>query len=366
VPVREVAGHPIDQVCIGSCTNSSLADLMVVAEILRNRTVHPRVSLVIAPGSRQVLLMAARLGLLEIFLRAGARVLEPACGPCIGMGQAPASGAASLRSFNRNFQGRCGTPDAEVYLASPAVCAAAAVAGEIVAPEEMGPPPQIAMPASLIIDDSMIQPPLPPAQARAVEIERGPTIAPLPTRGALDEELRGPVLLKLGDNVTTDDILPAGAQILPLRSNIPALSRFAFARLDPDFVRRAQEAGGGFVVAGENYGQGSSREHAALVPMYLGVRAVLARSFARIHQANLVNFGILPLVIDEPTYAALERGQRLRVADARAGVQAGQLTIEDETTGRSFAARLEATPRQKEVLLAGGMLNYARARLGGR
>lgn len=363
VPVRELAGQPVDQVCIGSCTNSSLADLVAVAQVLRGRKVHPRVSLSIAPGSRQVLLTAARLGLLEIFLTAGARILETACGPCIGMGQAPPSGGVSLRSFNRNFRGRSGTPDALVYLASPQVCAAAAVAGEFVDLEEFGPAPLIETPTEVVIDDTMIIPPLPEQAARQVEIVRGPNIAPLPTRGPLEDVIGGVVLLRVGDNVTTDDIMPAGAKILPLRSNIPAIAEYVFSGLDPEFARRAKEAGGGFVVGGENYGQGSSREHAALAPMYLGVKAVFALGFARIHQANLVNFGILPLVIDRQTYDKLAPGKPLTIVSARYGVEAGEVEVVLETTGERFIAKVEAAPRQREILIAGGLLNYVRARL---
>lgn len=362
-PLRELAGQPVDQVCIGSCTNSSIADLIAAAHILRGRKVHPRVSLSIAPGSRQVLLTAARLGLLETFLAAGARILETACGPCIGMGQAPPSGGVSLRSFNRNFRGRSGTPDARVYLASPAVCAAAAVAGEFVDMQEFGPAPLIQAPAEVVIDDSMIIPPLPEQEARQVEIVRGPNIAPLPRRGPLEDEISGVVLLRVGDNITTDDIMPAGAKILPLRSNIPAIAEYVFAGLDPEFARRSREAGGGFVVGGENYGQGSSREHAALAPMYLGVKAVFALSFARIHQANLVNFGILPLVIDRETYEKLAQGTPLKIVSARYGVETGEVEAELSTTGERFTARVEAAPRQREILLAGGLLNYVRQRL---
>jgi aconitate hydratase len=364
VPLREVAGRRVDQVCIGSCTNSSLADLLTVAEVLRDRVVHPGVSLVISPGSRQVLLTASKLGLLDIFLAAGARVLEPACGPCIGMGQAPPSGGVSVRSFNRNFQGRSGTPDAEVYLASPAVAAWVAVAGQFVTPEDMGEPPQITLPSTMIMDDSMIIPPLPAEKARRVKIVHGPTIAPLPRRGKLEDRVAGEVLLVLGDNVTTDDIMPAGAHILPLRSNIPAISEYVFSRIDPTFAQRAKAAGGGFVVGGQNYGQGSSREHAALAPMYLGIRAVLALSFSRIHQQNLVNFGIVPLRIDEETYRQLRQGSRLRMEGLRAGVQAGEVAICDESRGVYFRAKVEASEEQVETLLAGGRLNEVQEQLG--
>ncbi|MBM3189182.1 MAG: aconitate hydratase, partial [Chloroflexi bacterium] len=287
VPVREVAGTPLDQVCIGSCTNSSIMDLERVAAMLKGQTVHPSVSLTISPGSKQALTMVARSGALADMIAAGARVLEAGCGPCIGMGQAPPSGAASLRSFNRNFRGRSGTADAGIYLASAEVCAASALRGAITDPRELGDPAPIALPTQYLVDDNMI---IPPREDGAdVEIVRGPNIAPLPTRGPLEDPLEGIVLLVAGDNITTDHIMPAGAHILPLRSNVPALSDHVFTGIDPTFPARAREARGGFVVGGENYGQGSSREHAALVPMYLGVKAVLAKSFARIHEANLIN-----------------------------------------------------------------------------
>ncbi len=364
VPLSELRGLKVDQVCIGSCTNSSLADLAAVAAILRGRRVHPDVSLTISPGSRQVLMLAARMGLLDVFLQAGARILETACGPCIGMGQAPASGAVSVRSFNRNFKGRSGTPDAQIYLASPAVCAAAAVAGEFIDPAEVaGEPPAFELPAEAAPDDEMIVPPLPEEQARRVEIIRPPTIAPLPTRGELERELQGEVLLKLGDNVTTDDIMPAGAHILPLRSNIPAIAEYVFSREDPTFASRAKRAGGGFIVGGHNYGQGSSREHAALAPMYLGIKAVLALSFARIHHANLINFGIVPLLITQEDYDAIRQGHRLRIPNIREAVKNSAVTVIDETASRQFTARVAAVGRQKDILLAGGKLNYIRGRL---
>lgn len=362
VPVREVAGQPVDQVCIGSCTNSSRHDLMTVAALLRGKTISPRVSLTVSPGSRQVLNMIARYGALADLIAAGARILESACGPCIGMGQAPATGGVSVRSFNRNFPGRCGTASAGVYLASPEVCAAAALRGELTDPRTLGDYPRLALPERYEVDDRMI---LPPAEAlETVEIVRGPNIQPVPTRGPLEDELAMRVLLKVGDNVTTDDIMPAGAKVLPLRSNIPAISRYVFSGVDADFADRAEEWGGGFIVGGENYGQGSSREHAALTPMYLGVQAVLARSFARIHQANLVNFGILPLRIAEQAYEHLQSGDTLRIAGIRRVVAAGDpLMVENLTQGYSFTAEPQLSPRQVEVLLAGGVLNLVREQL---
>lgn len=365
VLVREVAGTPVDQVAVGSCTNSSYVDLMRVAAILRGKAVHPRVSLVVAPGSRQVLTMVARNGALADLIAAGARILESACGPCIGMGQAPPSRGVSVRTFNRNFEGRSGTPDARVYLASPETAAASALRGVITDPRELGEYPEVRLPERFEVDDAGI---IPPAEdPDAVEIARGPNIKPLPRRGPLEDSLAGPVLLKLGDNITTDHILPAGAKILPLRSNIPAIAEYVFHKVDPDFVRRIREAGGGFVVGGVNYGQGSSREHAALAPMYLGLKAVLARSFARIHRANLINFGILPLLIDEEAYALLEREHRLRLPDVRAALAAfaageggREVVVVDETAGREMAARHDLTAREARILLAGGLLNFTR------
>ena len=355
VPVSELRGTRLDQVAIGSCTNSSYQDLMTVAGILAGKRVHPRVSLLISPGSRQVLEMLAANGALATMIAAGARLLEASCGPCIGMGQAPPSGGVTLRSFNRNFAGRTGTADAQAYLASAEVCAASAIAGEITDSRSLGARPRVPMPERFMVDDSMI---LPPADhPEQVEVVRGPNIAPVPVRGPLEDTIRGQVLLVAGDNVTTDDIMPAGAQILPLRSNIPAISKYVFSRLDPDFVGRARQAGGGFVVGGMNYGQGSSREHAALAPMALGVKAVFARSFARIHHANLVNVGILPLMLFE--HAAVAQGDELEIADVRRGIEGGTpLVVTNLTRGGTLDVTYELTPRQARILLAGGLLNY--------
>jgi len=360
VPVREVEGTPVAQVCVGSCTNSSYRDLMTVAAVLRGKRVHPQVSLTLSPGSRRVYLLIAENGALADLIAAGARVLEVGCGPCIGMGQAPPTGAVSVRSFNRNFPGRSGTADDQVYLASPAVCAATALFGCITDPRRLGEMPSIVEPERYPADDNMLI--FPPADGSDVEVVRGPNIQPLPTRGPLEDVLRGQVLLKVGDDITTDHILPAGAEVLPLRSNIPALSRYVFQRVDPTFVRRAEEAGGGFIVAGANYGQGSSREHAALAPMYLGVKAVLAKSFARIHQANLVNFGILPLrFVEEADYEALKQGEEWEIRGVREGVRRGErLRVRNLTTGRTFSVACELTERQRHILLAGGLLNYIR------
>ncbi|MGQ9683836.1 MAG: aconitate hydratase [Anaerolineae bacterium] len=356
-PVREVAGTPVAQVCVGSCTNSSLEDLSTVAAILKGRTVHPGVSLTISPGSKQVYEAIARSGALADLIAAGARILEAGCGPCIGMGQAPATGTASVRSFNRNFPGRSGTPGDQVYLASPAVCAATALAGSIADPRELGLPPGIALPERMPISDNLII--APAADPDSVQILRGPNIKPLPRRGPLEDTLRGHVLLVVGDNITTDDIMPAGAKILPLRSNVPALAEHVYERVDPTFARRTQEAGGGFIVGGQNYGQGSSREHAALAPMYLGIKAVFARSFARIHAANLVNFGILPLVLSDDVAAdALQQGDEWQIVGVRTALQVGRrLTVQNLTRGSEFVVSHNLTPREVGIVLAGGLLN---------
>jgi aconitate hydratase len=359
-PVREVGPLAVDQVVIGSCTNSSYLDLMKVAAILKGKVVHPRVSLVIAPGSRQVLTMLAQNGALADLVAAGARILECACGPCIGMGQAPPSGGVSVRTINRNFKGRSGTADARVYLASPETAAAAALTGRLTDPRELGDPPVIALPERFHVDDRMI---LPPADnPDDVEIVRGPNIKPLPVAEPLPRSIQGRVLLKVGDNITTDHIMPAGARVLPLRSNIPAMAEYVFAAVDPSFPRRAREAGGGIIVGGENYGQGSSREHAALVPMYLGVKAVLAKSFARIHRDNLINFGILPLTFIEPAdYDRLEQDDVLQIDQIHRALQEGaELEVKNVTRNITFKVRAQMTPRQVEIILAGGLLNYTR------
>jgi len=364
VPVQEVAGTPVAQVCVGSCTNSSAQDLMTVAAVLKGKRVHPQVSLTLSPGSRRVYCLIAENGSLADLISAGARILEVGCGPCIGMGQAPPTGAVSMRSFNRNFPGRSGSDDDRVYLASPIVCAATALFGRITDPRRLREVPCIAEPERYPADDHMLV--FPPADGSDVELVRGPNIQPLPRRGPLEDIVRGQVLLKVGDDITTDHIMPAGAEILPLRSNIPAISRHVFQRVDPTFARRAEEVGGGFIVAGANYGQGSSREHAALAPMYLGVKAVLARSFARIHQANLVNYGILPLrIVEETDHQAVHQGDEWEMTGVREKVRRGErLRVRNLTTGRTFLASLELTERQRLILLAGGLLNYIRG--GGR
>jgi aconitate hydratase len=359
VPVREVAGMPVDQVCIGSCTNSSFDDLARTAALLKGRKTDPCVSLTISPGSRQVLEMIAVRSGLASMVCAGARVLEASCGPCIGMGQAPPSGGVTLRTFNRNFEGRTGTPDARCYLCSPWTAVASALSGRITDPRTLGAPPVIEKPAAFEADDAGFV--FPPKDGSAVTVVRGPNIKPIPAQGPLSDVLEGEVLLKVGDNITTDHIVPAGSKLLPLRSNIPALSEHVFERVDPDFPRRAREAGGGFVVAGENYGQGSSREHAALAPMHLGLKAVIATSFARIHRANLVNFGILPLVFaDRDDHGRVRQGDRLSIRDVHAGLRAGRLTVRDVRSGFSFTVLSDLSDREKEMALAGGRLNLLR------
>ena len=362
-PVREVAGKVVKQVCIGSCNNSSYFDLMSVAKILKGKKIHPDVNLTITPGSRQVFEMIARNGALTTFIGAGARILESACGPCIGMGQAPPSHAISIRTMNRNFPGRSGTPEDQVYLASPYVAIACALKGLITDPRTLGPrPPRVAMPPKYLIDDSLIL--SPSSKPEKVVIERGPNIKPLPLRGPLEDVLEETVILKVGDNITTDHILPAGARVLPLRSNIPAISKHLFERLDPDFFKKARDLGGGFVLGGENYGQGSSREHAALAPMYLGIKAILTKSYARIHRSNLINFGILPLTFKDPEeFSKIQQGDHLRMTHLRNAIQEeGFLKIENVTQKRMFEVSHGLSSREREILLAGGLLNYTRNR----
>ena len=359
-PVREVAGKEVKQVCIGSCNNSSYMDLMSVAKILKGKKVHPDVSLTITPGSKQVFEMIARNGALSDLIHSGARILESACGPCIGMGQAPSSSAISIRTMNRNFPGRSGTDDDQVYLTSPYVASACALRGVITDPRELGPkPPRILMPKRFFIDDSMILTPSP--NPDGMMIERGPNIKPLPTRGPLEDSIEGSVILKVGDNITTDHILPAGARVLPLRSNIPAISKHLFERVDPEFFKKAKELRGGFVVGGENYGQGSSREHAALAPMFVGIRAIIVKSYARIHRSNLINFGILPLTFkDEKEFERVEQGDELRIENIHRPQVNGSLTIQNVTQGRAFEVLHGLNEREIEILLAGGLLNHTR------
>ena len=356
--VSEVKGTKVQQVCIGSCTNSSYHDLMVAAAMLKGRKVHPDVSLTISPGSKQVLEMIAKNGALADMIAAGARVIEVACGPCIGMGQAPPSGGVSVRSFNRNFEGRSGTADAQVFLASPETAIATAINGVISDPREFGEPIIMKYPKRFTIDDSMIIPPS--ERPEEVTIVRGPNIKPLPKKEAMPDTLTGDVLLKVGDNITTDHIMPAGAKVLPLRSNIPAISEFVFEKVDKEFVSRAKEKGGGFLIGGVNYGQGSSREHAALAPMYLGVKAVIAKSFARIHRANLVNFGILPLTFeDESDYNLCDQGDSIELPDIKNRLTSGgKVIINNLTKNKEIKVKHTLTPREIDILCVGGLLNY--------
>ncbi len=361
VTVREVAGTAAQQVCIGSCTNSSFHDLGIAARMLQGRAVAPGLSMTVTPGSKQVFETIARAGALTDIIGAGARILESGCGPCIGMGQAPPSGGVSVRSFNRNFEGRSGTVDAKVYLASPETCVATALRGAITDPRDLGIPHEIVdEPEAYVHNDNMLL--APPANGAGVEVIRGPNIKPLPDFKPLGADLSGEVLLKMGDNITTDHIMPAGAKVLPLRSNIPAISEFVFERVDKGFVARAREKGGGFVVGGDNYGQGSSREHAALAPMYLGVRAVVVKAFARIHLANLINFGILPLTFVDPSdHGKVDQGDRLEIPGVRDALAPGKpLRVRNATKGTEFEAAHPLNERQIRILKAGGLLPFTR------
>ena len=361
VTVESLKGTKVDQVCIGSCTNSSLYDMLKVAAMLKGKTISPSVSLSISPGSKQVLSMLADCGALSDILASGARVLECACGPCIGMGFSPNSAAASLRTFNRTFLGRSGTADAKVYLVSPETAVAAALTGEITDPRLLGDMPEVKMPEAFKIDDSAVIPPASPEEAKDIEVLRGPNIKPFPKSQPQEDTLSAELVLKVGDNITTDHIMPAGAKILPYRSNIPHLSQFCFAVCDESFPERAKALGKSIIVGGSNYGQGSSREHAALVPMYLGVRAVITKSFARIHVANLINAGIMPLTFKNPDdYDKLNQSDKLTLTDIFSGMDKGEITLKDETTGESFTLCCAFTDRQKAILKAGGLLAYTK------
>lgn len=361
VTVESLKGTKVDQVCIGSCTNSSLFDMLKVAALLKGKTISPTVSLSISPGSKQVLSMLADCGALSDILASGARVLECACGPCIGMGFSPNSAGVSLRTFNRNFIGRSGTADAQVYLVSPETAVAAALTGEITDPQLLGDMPEIVMPDAFKIDDSAVIAPAAPEEAAGLEVMRGPNIKPFPDAAPQKDELKAELVLKVGDNITTDHIMPAGAKILPYRSNIPHLSQFCFAVCDETFPERAKKLGQSIIVGGSNYGQGSSREHAALVPLYLGVRAVITKSFARIHVANLINAGIMPLTFKNPEdYDKLNQGDILSLGGVFEGMDKGEMTLKDETTGESFAVCCSFTERQKAILKAGGLLQYTK------
>lgn len=360
--VKNIGNIKINQVCIGSCTNSSLYDMMRVASILRGNKVHPDVSLSIAPGSKQVFTMIAQNGALADMIAAGARILECACGPCIGMGQSPSSGGVSLRTFNRNFEGRSGTADAQVYLVSPETAAISAITGVLTDPRTLGSEPEIRLPETFLVNDNMIEPPASEEKADDIQVVRGPNIKPFPKTYPLADKITASCLLKVGDNITTDHIMPAGAKLLPYRSNIPKLSEFCFTRCDETFPSRARQAGKGFIVGGSNYGQGSSREHAALVPLYLGIKAVIAVSFARIHMANLVNAGILPLIFRNPTdYREIAQGDELELANVRETLMSGgDFVLKNKATGKEIAVYAEISERQRKMLLAGGLLNYTR------
>ena len=361
VEVNTLKDVKVDQVCIGSCTNSSLSDMLKVAAMLKGKTIAPSVSLSISPGSRQVLSMLADCGALADILASGARVLECACGPCIGMGFSPSSGGVSLRTFNRNFLGRSGTKDGQVYLVSPETAVASALTGYITDPTTTVGELNVTMPEKFKIDDSAVLAPLSVEDAANAEVLRGPNIKEFPKSKAFSDTLDAKLVLKVGDNITTDHIMPAGAKILPYRSNIPHLSKFCFEVCDPSFPERAKAAGDGIIVGGSNYGQGSSREHAALVPMYLGIRGVIAKSFARIHIANLINSGILPMTFENPEdYDKLSQDADLTITGIVSGMEEGKLTVTDRTTGNQFNVLCSLTERQRAILLAGGLLNYTK------
>ena len=360
--VSEVGKIKVDQVFIGSCTNSSYEDLMKVAKILKGNKVHPNISLVIGPGSRQVMEMMARNGALADIISAGARILENGCGPCIGMGQSPGTDAISLRTVNRNFYGRSGTLSGQIYIVSPETAAVSAISGVLTDPTEMDIDLTIDMPKEFLIDDSMI---LAPAPTNAeVEVVRGPNIKPFPVAKALGEELDGKVLIKVEDNITTDHIMPSNSKLLPFRSNIPYLAEFCFNTVDTEFPKRAKEFNGGFIIAGGNYGQGSSREHAALAPLYLGVKAVIAKSFARIHKANLINNGIVPIEFkNEADYDSIDLIDDLKMENIQAALETGVVRVKNLTKETEFEATIDLTEKEIAVIRAGGRLNYVKANI---
>ena len=360
--IEEIGPQKIDQVLIGSCTNSSYLDLMRVAHIMKGKTVHPDVSFGIAPGSKQVYNMLARNGALADLIEAGARILECACGPCIGMGQSPNSKGISLRTFNRNFEGRSGTADGQIYLVSPETAAVSAIAGVFTDPRTLGDAIDIKLPEKFEINDNMVVAPEPEETMDTVEILRGPNIKPFPQTSPLEDSIDVPCSLKVGDNITTDHIMPAGAKILPLRSNIPAISQYCFTVCDKEFPKRALELGKSIIVGGANYGQGSSREHAALAPLYLGVKAVLVKSFARIHRSNLINAGILPLTfVNEADYDSISEGDELAIPDVKKLIMNGsELTVINKTTGKEIPVLCELSDRTRDIILAGGLLNYTK------
>jgi len=360
--VSELVGKKIDQVCIGSCTNSSMLDMLTVAAMLKGKTVHPDVSLSISPGSKQVYNMLAECGALADLIAAGARILECACGPCIGMGFSPKSKGVSLRTFNRNFLARSGTADAEVYLVSPETAAASALAGIFVDPTSLGKAPEVKMPDRFLVNDNLIVMPASADDARSLTVERGPNIKPIPIGKAPDLRLETTLVLKVGDNITTDHIMPAGAKILPFRSNVPKLSEFCFTVCDKEFPERAKALGGGVILGGQNYGQGSSREHAALVPLYLGIKAVIAKSFARIHVANLINFGIVPMTLEnEDDYDRISQSDSIVIENFRDAIASSDKAyLLDKKNDAKVALKLNLTERQRAILLAGGLLNYTK------
>ncbi len=360
--VSELSGMKINQVCIGSCTNSSLSDMLMVAAMLKGKTVHPNVSLSISPGSKQVYTMLAECGALADLINAGARILECACGPCIGMGFSPQSAGVSLRTFNRNFLARSGTADAQVYLVSPETAAASAIAGVFTDPTTLGVAPIVEMPESFKINDNLIELPVAADKMDKVTVERGPNIKPIPVGKAPDKDLSCELILKVGDDITTDHIMPAGTKVLPYRSNVPKLSEFCFTVCDKAFPERAKAKGGGVILGGVNYGQGSSREHAVLVPLYLGIKAVIAKSFARIHVANLINFGIVPMTLQNAgDYDKFYEGDQVEIKDFAAAVAGeNEATLINKTTGATAKLQLSLSSRQREMLLAGGCLNYTK------
>ena len=363
VPVREVAGTETVQVCVGSSVNSSYEDLATAATVLRDNIVHPRIEMTVTPGSRQILDTISKSSVYQDLVAAGARMLEPVCGPCIGVGQAPSAGVPSVRTFNRNFPGRSGTSGDQVYLCSPATAAATALKGEISDPRELGDPPSISpAPSNPAIDDRQILDPPPPEEARSVEIVTGPNIVPPPEGQPLPEDLEGRVVIVVEDDVSTGDMAPDGALGMSLWSNIPECAKYMFRRQDPEFHDRALEWGGGFIVGGHNYGQGSSREHAALVPLHLGIRAVVAKSFARIHRRNLISQSILPLLFrEEDDYERVKGGDEWKIKDVRKAVTAGEQTLVVNTDdGTEISLEIRLSPREREVLLAGGTLKFWR------
>ena len=357
--VSDISGMAVDQVCIGSCTNSSFEDLKMASALLDSHVISPKISLTVSPGSRQTLMMLSGDGSLSKLIRSGARILECACGPCIGMGQSPKSGGVSLRTFNRNFEGRSGTSDAKIYLCGVETAVASAINGRLTDPRTLGRFPDIKLPKKYDSDSSMIIAP------RGDEIIRGPNIKPIPRGKPLPKSIKGKVLIRLADDVSTDHILPAGARFLPLRSNIPAISEYVFESMDNGFAKRARKQRGGFIVAGKNYGQGSSREHAAMAPMHLGIKAVFAMSFARIHRSNLINFGILPLIIgDEAQYEVLAPGSKARLPNVLSNLKDSGQKISVEADGISFEVAHDLTQRQKNIIISGGLLNHARLEIG--